>query len=194
MGHPRQAPRAEPRTAREAGIAVPVQEERPSTCQHAHQRLSRCLRRQRSRRCSGLTRKQLPGGRRQESSRPSGRSAVTAGTGRLRSAPYWRASRSSAQSERGPHPASPRREGWRPELRRQPAAKCQQEGGVDPGGQLTASGGALRVRCDDGHRSADVAGVDPASRASGYALRPEDFSPNSPGPRRAGPRPNGRRG
>ena len=44
----------------------------------------------------------------------------------------------------------------------QPAASCQAVGGVDPGGQHTASGGALRVRCDVEHRSAE-AGVDPAS-------------------------------
>jgi hypothetical protein len=35
--------------------------------------------------------------------------------------------------------------GWRAMLRSQPAATCQAVGGVDPGGQLTASGGALRV-------------------------------------------------
>ena len=84
------------------GIAVPVQEERPSTCQHVHQRLSRCLRRQKSRRCSGLTRRQLPDGQRQENSRQSGHSAATAGTGRLRSAPFWRVSRSSARNEAWP--------------------------------------------------------------------------------------------
>jgi hypothetical protein len=92
----------EPRTVSEVRIVVPVQEERPSTCQHAHQRLSRCLRRQKSRLCSGWIRRQLPGGQRQGNSRPSGRSAVTAGTGRLRFAPFWRASRSSAQSDAGP--------------------------------------------------------------------------------------------
>jgi hypothetical protein len=41
------------------------------------------------------------------------------------------------------------------------AASCQVVGGVDPGGQHTASGGALRVRCDVEHRSTE-AGVDPA--------------------------------
>ena len=93
----------EPRTVTEVGIAVPVQEERPSTCQHVHQRLSRCLRLQKSRQCSEWTRRQLPGGRRQENSRPSGRSAVTAGTGRLRSVPFWRVSRNSARNEARPH-------------------------------------------------------------------------------------------
>jgi len=63
----------------------------------------------------------------------------------------------------GRGPASYRRDGWRTELRRQPAAICVAVGGVDPGGQHAASGGALRVRCDDGHRSVEVAGVDPAS-------------------------------
>jgi len=52
--------------------------------------------------------------------------------------------------------------------RRRAASERQHEnttevGGVDPGGQFTASGGALRVDAIVGHRSADVAGVDPAS-------------------------------
>jgi hypothetical protein len=81
---------------------MPVQEERPSTCQHVHQRLSRCLRQRKSRQCSGLTRRQLPDGQRQESSRRSGRSAVTAGTGRRRFAPFWRVSRSNARNEAWP--------------------------------------------------------------------------------------------
>jgi|HubBroStandDraft_3_1064219.scaffolds.fasta_scaffold46364_2 hypothetical protein len=38
-----------------------------------------------------------------------------------------------------------RRSGWCAMKRRQPAATCVAVGGVDPGGQLTASGGALRV-------------------------------------------------
>ena len=164
MGHPRQVLSGEPRTARKAGIAVPVQEERPSTCQHAHQRRSRCLRPQKSQPCSGWTRKRSHAGRRQASSRQSGRSAVTAGTGKLRSARSLRVSRSSARNEAGPPPGAERPgTGWGAMLRGQPAAICQRVGGVDPGGQLTASGGALRVDAIDGHRSADVAGVDPAS-------------------------------
>jgi hypothetical protein len=100
MGHPAQASlEAMNGKNDEVRIARLVQEERPSTCQHVHQRPSRCLPRRRSRQCSGLTRRQSPGGRRQESSRLSGRSAATAGTGRLRSAPYWRAFRSSVPSE-----------------------------------------------------------------------------------------------
>ena len=65
----------------------------------------------------------------------------------------------------GRGPAFRRRESWRSELRSQPAAICLSVGGVDPGGEHTASGGALRVRCDGGHRSVEVAGVDPASRS-----------------------------
>ena len=59
--------------------------------------------------------------------------------------------------------APARQVGWSAEIREQPAASCQAVGGVDPGGQHTASGGAIRVRCDGRHRSSKVAGVDPAS-------------------------------
>ena len=128
---------------------MPVQEERPSTCQHAHQRLNRCLPQRKSRQCSGLTRRQLPDGQRLESSRRSGRSAATAGTGRPKFAPFWRVSRSSARNEAWPlSGTTPERLGRRAA---QPAGGHlpKQLGGVDPGGQHTASGGALRVRCDD---------------------------------------------
>jgi hypothetical protein len=154
MGHPRQALRGrnvlrwEPRQQGNAGIAVPVQEERPSTCQHVHQRLSRCLRRLKSPPCSGWTRRPSRAGRKQESLRPSGRSVATAGTGRRRSERFWRASRSSAQNRARPtarlHSAGCR-------LARSAARSAsghsadKREGGVDPGGQLTASGGAFRV-------------------------------------------------
>jgi len=111
-----------PRTAREVvGIAVPVQEERPSTCQHVHQRLSRCLRQRKSRRCSGLTRRQLPDGQRQENLPRSGRSAVTAGTGRPRFVPFWRVSRSNARNEAWPRSGTTP-ESWGAEVRDQPAA------------------------------------------------------------------------
>ena len=63
----------------------------------------------------------------------------------------------------GRFPALQGREGWSATQRCQPAATYLAVGGVDPGGQLTASGGALRVDAMFGHRSADVAGVDPAS-------------------------------
>jgi hypothetical protein len=126
-----------------------VQEERPSTCQHVHQRLSRCLRQRKSQPCSGLTRRQLPGGQRLESSRRSGRSAVTAGTGRPKFVPFWRVSRSSARNEARPlSGTTPERLAGstaRPAGGHLPKAV----GGVDPGGQHTASGGALRVRCDE---------------------------------------------
>jgi hypothetical protein len=104
MGHPRQAPSRSHEQQEEVRIAVPVQEERPSTCQHARQRLSRCSRLQKLQRCSGLTRRQLPGGRKQGSSRLSGPLAVTAGTGRLRFALSWRGYRSSARNEAWPQP------------------------------------------------------------------------------------------
>lgn len=42
MGHPRQAPRMGAGHSNKRRIAVPVQEERPSTCLHAHQRPSLC--------------------------------------------------------------------------------------------------------------------------------------------------------
>jgi hypothetical protein len=42
IGHPRQALYESHEQQGNAGIVVPVQEERPSTCQHAHLRLSRC--------------------------------------------------------------------------------------------------------------------------------------------------------
>jgi hypothetical protein len=100
MGHPVQASLgAMNRKEEEVRITGLVQEERPSLCQHVHQRPSRCSLRQRSQQCSGLTRRQSPGGRRQESSRLSGHSAATAGTGRPRSEPSWRASRSSGRSK-----------------------------------------------------------------------------------------------
>jgi len=63
----------------------------------------------------------------------------------------------------GRFPSLQIREGWRATSRSQRAANNLIVGGVDPGGQLTASGGALRVDAIVGHRSADVAGVDPAS-------------------------------
>jgi hypothetical protein len=63
----------------------------------------------------------------------------------------------------GRSPVISRRKGWRSQSRSQLAAICLEVGGVDPGGQHAASGGALRVRCDDEHRSVKVAGVDPAS-------------------------------
>jgi hypothetical protein len=147
-----------------AGIAVPVQEERPSTCQHVHQRLSRCLRRLKSPLCSGWTRRPSRAGRKQESLRPSGRSAATAGTGRRRSGRFWRASRSSAQNRRGHCPAAQCRVPAGAQscaISQRP--QCRQEGGVDPGGQLTASGGAFRVDAIVGIGQQDVAGVDPAS-------------------------------
>ena len=147
----------------EVRIAVPVQEERPSTCQHVRQRLSHCSRPQKLQRCSGLTRRQLPDGQRQENSRQSGHSAATAGTGRLRSAHFWRASRSSARNEAWPPPgiAEPGT-GWYATLRSQPAASSQARGGR-PRRPAHRIGGRASRRCDDGHRSADVAGVDPAS-------------------------------
>jgi hypothetical protein len=66
--------------------------------------------------------------------------------------------------KRGRIPALQSRAGWCATQRSQSAAiRLEEEvGGVDPGGQLTASGGALRVDAIVGHRSADVAGVDPA--------------------------------
>lgn len=79
--------------------------------------------------------------------------------------PFWRASRSSARSE-----AWPRSGITVPERLERSAARSvgghlpEQFGGVDPGSQHTASGGALRVRCDGEHWSME-AGVDPASRA-----------------------------
>jgi hypothetical protein len=102
MGHPRQAPPRSHEQQEEVRIAVPVQEERPSTCQHVRQRLSHCSRPQKLQRCSGLTRRQLPDGRRQASSRLSGRSADIAGTGRLRFALFWRGYRSSARNDARP--------------------------------------------------------------------------------------------
>ena len=65
--------------------------------------------------------------------------------------------------KRGRIPALQSRVGWCATQRSQSAAVRLEVGGVDPGGQLTASGGALRVDAIVGHRSADVAGVDPAS-------------------------------
>ena len=81
----------------------------------------------------------------------------------------------------GRSPVISRRKGWRSQSRSQLAAICLEVGGVDPGGQLTASGGALRVDAIVGHRSADVAGVDPAfwmkllqeSRVSTEHVRPD---------------------
>jgi hypothetical protein len=100
MGHPVQASLgATNRKEEEVRITRLVQEERPSLCLHVHQRPSRCSLRRRSQQCSGLTPRQLPGGQRQESSRLSGHSAATAATGRPRSVPSWRGSRSSARSE-----------------------------------------------------------------------------------------------
>jgi hypothetical protein len=64
--------------------------------------------------------------------------------------------------KRGRIPALQSRAGWCATQRSQSAAIRLEVGGVDPGGQLTASGGALRVDAIVGHRSADVAGVDPA--------------------------------
>jgi len=64
---------------------------------------------------------------------------------------------------RGRIPTLQSRAGWCAMQRSQSAAIRLEVGGVDPGGQLTASGGALRVDAIVGHRSADVAGVDPAS-------------------------------
>jgi hypothetical protein len=169
MGHPRQAPPRSHEQQEEVRIAVPVQEERPSTCQHVHQRLSRCLHRQKSRPCSGWTRRRSPGGQRQESSRRSGRSAATAATGKLRSAHFWRASRSSARNE------------GRPQVRRMAPVGLVRDEAQAASGHMCSSwggrprrpahriGGRASRRCDVGHRSADVAGVDPASW-----LRPGD--------------------
>jgi hypothetical protein len=100
MGHPVQASLgAMNRKEDELRITRVVQEERPSLCLHVHQRPSRCSLRQRSQQCSGLTPRRSPGGQRQGSSRPSGHSAATGGTGRPRFVPSWRASRSSARNE-----------------------------------------------------------------------------------------------
>jgi len=163
MGHPTQVLAENHEQQKKAGIAVPVQEERPSTCQHVHQRLSRCLRRLKSQQCSGLTRKRSPAGRRQESSRRSGRSAVTAGTGRLRSAHFLRVSRSSARNETGPLPGAAE-PGIAGAQSRVPACgRLSSSWGGRPRRPARRIGGRASRRCDDGHRSADVAGVDPAS-------------------------------
>jgi hypothetical protein len=142
---------------------VPVQEERPSTCQHVHQRLSRCLRQRKSRQCSGLTRRQLPDGQRPESSRQSGRSVVTADTGRPKFAPFLRASRSSARNEAWPRSgATPERPGRR-------AAQSasghlpKQLGGSTPAASTPHRGARFAFDAMR-HRSAN-AGVDPASSA-----------------------------
>jgi len=162
MGHPTQVLAENHEQQKKAGIAVPVQEERPSTCQHVHQRLSRCLRRLKSQQCSGLTRKRSPAGRRQESSRRSGRSAVTAGTGRLRSAHFLRVSRSSARNETGPLPGAAE-PGIAGAQSRVPACgRLSSSWGGRPRRPARRIGGRASRRCDDGHRSADVAGVDPA--------------------------------
>jgi len=151
---------------------VPVQEERPSTCQHVHQRLSRCLRRRKSRQCSGWTRRQLPGGQRLESSRRSGRSVVTADTGRLKFAPFWRGSRSSARNEAWP------RSGTTPERPGRRAAQSasghlpQQLGGSTPAASTPHRGARFAFDAMR-HRSAK-AGVDPASSAQvarGYSSK-----------------------
>jgi len=79
---------------------------------------------------------------------------------------FLRAFRSSARSKAWPSPGTEvpgrlERDAAQP-ASGQPPRKKGLVGGVDPGGQLTASGGALRVDAIVGHRSADVAGVDPA--------------------------------
>ena len=80
--------------------------------------------------------------------------------------PFWRASRSSARNEAWPRSGvgSSGRLGL--EVESPARGHLLAIGGVDPGGQHAALGGALRVRCDDRHRSVKVAGVDPASWTS----------------------------
>jgi hypothetical protein len=163
MGHPRQAPPRSHEQQEEVRIAVPVQEERPSTCQHVHQRLSRCSRPQKLPRCSGLTRKQSPAGQRLASSHRSGPSAVTAGTGRQRFARFSRASRSSARNETWPQPSVAELGGLVRDAAHAASGHSSSSWGGRPRRPAHRIGGRASRRCDVGHRSADVAGVDPAS-------------------------------
>ena len=135
----------------EKGSYLPVQEERPSTCQHVRQRRSPCSRPLKLPQCSGLTRRPSPAGRRQASSRPSGLSAATAGTGRLRYAHCLRAFRSSARSNAWllPGPEVPGGLGVRcSAASKRPARSTTEVRGGRPRRPVHRIGGRASRRCD----------------------------------------------